>query len=564
MLGNIRLAPKLLSVVGFMALLLIGVGGVMTHSLMRIHTAVEEVDAAGELLHTSGRATSNLLDQARTLELMTNPDWYDRLTDLRKNFLEQKALFGTRLETLEKAISTDASRADLTQIRTLAARFDDLSGQALQQAVAANFPLAAARAQQAARPMEEIRKLLRAMEERYLQTRTAATARVDATQSSALTWLAVVMLLGVVGGVGGAFWLVAFGVTRPLRAATTSMNQLAGGDTTMDITGADRKDEIGDIARALLVFRDNAAAVARMSEDEKVRAAQAERDRAALMRRLADDFEGAVGSIVTGATAAATELEASAQSMAEIADATMAQSGTVAEASDEASRNVANVAAATEELSMSVAEIAGNVSRSAELAGVAVEQARKTTEVVEAQTRAAQRIDEVIDLINAIAAQTNLLALNATIEAARAGEAGRGFAVVAAEVKALAAQTTRATEQIAEQIGAIQNSTRESSVVIGEIASLIGDIHDNARAVAAAVTQQKSATTEIASNTQQAAAGTSRVSENTTAMSRAASETGTASQQVRLAAGEISQQLNSLKSKVDHFLHSVRQGAKAA
>ena len=281
-------------------------------------------------------------------------------------------------------------------------------------------------------------------------------------------------------------------------------------------------------------------------------------ERKTSLGRLADDFENAIGKIVSTVSTASTQLEASAGTLTATAERSRDLASKVASASGEASTNVQSVASATEEMASSVHEIGRQVRESSRIAGEAVDQARKTNERVGELAKAASRIGDVVELINTIAGQTNLLALNATIEAARAGESGRGFAVVASEVKALAEQTAKATGEISQQINGIQSATDESVVAIKEIGNTIGKMSDIASSIASAVEEQGAATQEISRSVQQAAAGTTQVSSNIASVERGATETGTASSQVLTAARSLSGESSRLKTEVGKFLTTVR------
>jgi methyl-accepting chemotaxis protein len=367
--------------------------------------------------------------------------------------------------------------------------------------------------------------------------------------------MTVVVILSLVAS--GVFSFL--GISRPMMRLNGALGQMAGGNLDIEIPGAGRGDEIGDLAKTVTVIRENAEQKARDEAEEKVRQDQvaAER-RKADMIRLADDFEGAVGDIVETVSSASTELEASAGTLTSTAERAQQLTKMVAAASEEASTNVRSVASATEEMASSVNEISRQVQESARMANEAVDQARTTNDRVSELSKAAARIGDVVELINTIAEQTNLLALNATIEAARAGEAGRGFAVVASEVKALAEQTSKATGEIGQQITGIQAATQDSVNAIKEISGTIERLSEISSTIAAAVEEQGAATQEISRNVQQAAQGTQQVSANITDVQRGASETGSASSQVLSAAQSLSGDSNRLKLEVGKFLNSVR------
>jgi methyl-accepting chemotaxis protein/aerotaxis receptor len=366
----------------------------------------------------------------------------------------------------------------------------------------------------------------------------------------------ILSLLAVVGAAFGGFVGIATmrAIQKPMQHLNDTMLNLVQDklDNRIDI---DRDDEIGEALRNL----QSVQTIIRFSRDE-VQAVQrrSEVQRKADMARLADAFEAAIGEIVDTVSSAATELEASAATLSSTAGRAQELATAVAAGSEEASTNVHSVASAAEEMSSSVREISRQVQDSARIAGEAVSQAQTTTERVSELSRAASRIGDVVELINAIAGQTNLLALNATIEAARAGEAGRGFAVVASEVKALAEQTAKATGEIGQQVGGIQTATQDSVSAISGISGTIKRLSEISSAIAAAVEEQGAATQEIARNVQQAAEGTGQVSSNVTEVQRGATETGSASSQVLSAAQMLSRDSNRLKLEVGKFLDSVR------
>ena len=358
--------------------------------------------------------------------------------------------------------------------------------------------------------------------------------------------------------------MVTRSVTKPIGGLVGAMKKLATGDFAVVLPGLGRKDEIGAVAEAVELFKAKAIERARTeAEAEETKSRQAAAERRTEMRRLADDFQNTVGNIVDGVSSASTELEAAAGSLSKTAETTQRLSNTVASASEEASANVQSVASASEQLAASVNEISRQVQESSAIAEQAVQQAERTDASIVGLSNAATRIGEVVQLITAIAAQTNLLALNATIEAARAGEAGRGFAVVAQEVKALATQTAKATEEISAQIGGMQAATGDAVIAIKEIGGTINRISEIAGVIAAAVEEQGATTQDIARNVQQAARGTSQVATTITEVDRGAGETGSASTQVLTSARSLSGESNRLKLEVDKFLSMVRRGLTA-
>ncbi len=364
--------------------------------------------------------------------------------------------------------------------------------------------------------------------------------------------------LAVLAACAGVIVLCIRKVSRPIRRMALVMSRISDGDTEIRVPDTETKNEIGAMATAVQVFKDNLIRT-RVLEAEAARArTAAEEQRKAAMRQMAAIFEGAVGSIIGMVSSSAAELQTTAGAMSAIAEQTSVQSGAAATAAEAAASNVTTVAAAAEELGTSVQEIGRQVDGSAKLAQSAAAEAGETAIFVEELSATVSRIGDVVGLISSIAGQTNLLALNATIEAARAGPAGRGFAVVASEVKALAEQTARATDEIAGQIARVQASTGQAVSAIGSITERIRELDGVAATIAAAVEEQGAATQEIVRNVAQAAAGTAEVTRNIAGAASAAEDTGAAALQVLDAASELSRQSEHLTGEVARFLHTVR------
>jgi methyl-accepting chemotaxis protein len=399
--------------------------------------------------------------------------------------------------------------------------------------------------------------------DRFFTMLDKRTQSAIAQASAAATFWSVVLiasssfLLGIVLLLCGyVYYFVVKGLFKIEEVTLT----LSSGNSATSIEGTSRRDEIGGIARSLMTLRDSLKHADELrAEQDKERAAQVvAAGRSAEMFKRADTFEATVGGIVETMSAAFDQLKASANVLTTTSESTQELSIKVAAASAEASTNVHSVASASKEMASSVDEIGRQVHESARIAGEAVEQAQKTNHRVNELSQAANRIGDVVELINTIAGQTNLLALNATIEAARAGDAGRGFAVVASEVKMLAEQTAKATGEIGQQIASIQSATQDSVVAIKEISVTIGRISEISSTIASAIEEQGAATQEISRNVQQAAQGTEQVASNISNVQRGASETGSASSQVLSSAQSLSVESNRLKLEVGKFLDTVR------
>ncbi len=384
---------------------------------------------------------------------------------------------------------------------------------------------------------------------------TAAATRAEAQRMLMVYGGALVISLGIALA---ALLIVLRRVTSPLSALTRVMTEVSGGNLTVEVPGAARHDEIGSMAQALLVFKDSLLRTSQMEQEAKEARTRAEEERRRGMLALADQFEAAVGGIIGGVSTASGALHHTAQKMTAAAQLTLSQSTAVAAAAEQASTNVVMVASSAEELGASVGEISRQVQQSSQMSAIAVAEAAKTGDVIRDLAQAATRIGDFIGMISTIASQTNLLALNATIEAARAGDAGKGFAVVASEVKALAAQTGKATEEIESQISAIQQTTQQAVAVIEGVGAQIQRMSEVAAGISAAVEEQGVATGEIVRNVEQAATGTSSVTTHIADVAKTADETGAAAGQVLTASAALTDQCNLLQREMKTFLGTVR------
>jgi methyl-accepting chemotaxis protein len=507
----------------------------------RLRGSVRDLEAKVNQLNQPELVVTMLMMRQHEKDFMLRRD--DKYGDEMKNQAEEFVL------RLDKADVPEAAKAELK--KKLSDYQRDFSAWFDAALFLADDLKAASGAFAALEPViEAVSKAVTDVRAEADQANMTASAKWGQLTNAAIVLIAISAL--------GISIFIGRSVSKPLSSITAAMIELAGGNFAVVLPGLGRSDEIGEIAKAVEVFKKNGLEVERMrSEQQAIEQRNAEQ-RKADMIRLADSFETAVGEIVEAVSSASTEFETSAGTLTSTAERAQELTTGVAEASEEASGNVQSVAAATEELSSSVNEIGRQVQESARIAGEAVDQARQTNDRVSELSKAAGRIGDVVELINTIAGQTNLLALNATIEAARAGEAGRGFAVVASEVKALAEQTAKATGEISQQITGIQTATQESVTSIQQIGNTIEKLSEISSAIAASVEEQGVTTQEISRNAQQAAQGTQQVSSHIVDVQRGASETGSASSQLLTAAQSLSGESHRLKLEVGKFLTSVR------
>ena len=561
-LNNFKISLKVSLIVVLMAIVTVGTAIFATHRMRVMDDAntdiVTRVDKSTTMAVRASRNVERYL--ASTFELLTVTTDADNAR-LFAQAMESKKAFETMMAQVVKDLPEKASIIGpvVADYRKAFAVCDPI----IQYAAKAKTPeenlKAAARLNSECTPNIET-----AISEQTKLTDSllASSAKVsddmtdDANFAIRMVWICAGV--GLLVGLAIALWIGIKGLARPIADLKIVMEAFARNELKAAVPGIERRDEVGDMARTVEVFKTNAIEVERLKAGLEATEKRAAEQHKIDMKKLADDFEGAVGEIIETVSSAATELEASAGTLTSTAVRSQELTTMVSTVSEEASTNVQSVASATEELTSSVNEISRQVQESARMANEAVGQARKTNEHVGKLSQAATRIGDVVELINTIAGQTNLLALNATIEAARAGEAGRGFAVVASEVKALAEQTARATGEIGQQIAGIQSATHESVNAIKEISGTIEKLSEISSTIAAAVEEQGAATQEISRNVQQAAQGTTQVSSNIIDVQRGATETGSASSQVLSAAQSLSKDSNRLKLEVGKFLNSVR------
>jgi methyl-accepting chemotaxis protein len=476
----------------------------------------------------------------------------ERLAQLKKDYDERREFWSkSDLDPAIKAKLVDQSHREVQ-------RFWQAVEQVFLPALAKADTIAAAKsyseitaAYQAHRAL--IDEIVKKTNDDNAAIEAAATQRVGTFTTMLWSISGLVFLV-----IGGGLFGVGLGVIRTMTRMTGVMTRLAGGTVEIEIPSLNRGDEVGAMARAVQIFRESAQQVKAMESAQAGLKLKAEEDRKAAMSRVADGFEQAIGKIVEAVSTASSEIERAAGSLTKTADETQELTAAAASASDLSSANVQSAAAASEEMASSVTEIGRQVQQSETITHAAVRQAEQTNARISELSQSAGRIGEVVKMIAAVAEQTNLLALNATIEAARAGEAGRGFAVVASEVKALAAQTAKATEEIGMQITQMQSATQQSVAAIKEIGVTIGRISEISTAIAAAVQQQGAATQEITRNVQQAAQGAIQVGDSIGVVGRGAANTGTAAEQVHGFARSLASQGNHLKLEVGKFLNTIR------
>jgi methyl-accepting chemotaxis protein len=577
---SMKIRSKVLTGIAIPLFILLTVGGVSSWSLLALKDSVNWVNHTHKVLKAGDQivgAAVNMETGMRGFMLAGKDEFLEPYNGGQKVFTaEISALKNTvsdnppqvaRLEEAEKTISewiANVTEPMIAMRRTVGAEntMNDVASLVGEAKGKTYF--------------DAFRKIMAAFQAEEAALLVIRDREQQRVMTVAFLVIGIGTLLGLVlGGMMGIG--IAKSITEPLNRMLGVMKTLADGKTDVDVPDGDRPDEIGDISRSVTVFRDSMQETARLQEEqrtadanqkaaeqerlrsaEETKQAEAAKQRTEQISALTAEFEKTANDALGVFASASAEMQTAAEGLTNTAEQTSKRSASVASASEQASTNTQTVATATEELSSSIEEIGRQAAESTRVARAAVQETDDTNQKIKGLEEAASKIGEVINLINDIASQTNLLALNATIEAARAGEAGKGFAVVATEVKSLADQTAKATEEISGQIGAIQGATLDAVNAIGSIGTTIRTVDDISSSIAAAVEEQDAATREIAANIQQVSAGTNEVNTNISSVSAAADETGTAARQVLSTGQELNEQATVLRSSIDDFLTKVK------
>ena len=555
---RLGLAPKLIGVVGLLAVLAGGIAADAVYSAARQAETMEELERLGNRGIVLGRADVNLVSWVRSVESLPL-----ELSAEQRQHWEAKAnhhlqRLEKRLDEVRPTLTIPENKRDLVKVEASIVSYRKVHAEVQALARAGKLDEATHAAMAGAAQVEVAGELLNGMQMRALHMLDTVKVAAHEATASAQAWLIGGSLGGILLGVGLALLIVLRGVTGPLKRLTATAGDLADGRIDAPVEATGRADEVGAIARGLEVLR-NAALRARALEQQAAAArAEAERARVQAQRDLADRVERELGAVVQGLSATVGTLEGGITKLDGTARGTAERAASVAAGATEATSNVQTVAAAAEELASSVNEITRQVTSAAQVSRRAVQDAREADGTVQGLSEAAQRIGDVVRLIGDIAGQTNLLALNATIEAARAGEAGKGFAVVASEVKTLASQTAKATEEIGAQIAAIQAATERAVQSIKGIAEVVAEVDGISATIAAAVEEQGAATREIARNVAEAAQGTNDVSANIAHVSAGVEETTGALTGLRDATGAVARQGGALRDGLAGLLQGLR------
>jgi len=563
-IDNLRISVKIGLIVALFAIVSIGAVGFAALRMKAIDTAysdlTDRVDRSTTLTVRAGRVAEGYISSAYQLAAETTDEGNARL-------LAQVKADQSQYETLIAKIRQDLPE-QAAAIDPIARKFQNVfssCGPAIKFAASTTSPEDVLKAD--GRLKAECDPLAREaladqtlLVDQLLAYTAKASADLSAQTGATIATVLTAMAIGLVLTLAASAWIGGPGMSRPIGRLKTVMEAFARNDLQADVPGIERRDELGEMARTVAIFKAGAQEVERLRTEQERHKHLAAEDQKRALNQMAATFEARVMDVVKAVASSSTELQATAQSLSAAATQASSQATTVAAAAEEATANVQTVASAAEELSSSITEISRQVTDSARISTEASEEADRANSMVQGLAAAADRIGEVVKLITDIASQTNLLALNATIEAARAGDAGKGFAVVAGEVKNLANQTGRATEEIGQQIASVQEETRRTVAAIKGISTVIDQVRQISAGIASAIEEQGAATQEIARNVQQAAQGTQDVSHNIGGVTQSAAVTGSAAAQVLISAEDLSSNSEKLRGEVTRFLAEVRAG----
>jgi len=558
MLRNLPIAVKFLLSLGLLAAVALGIVTSAHLAITAGDARMTRLDQAMDRVSEVGRARAGPLAFARAVEFLPIEMAAPQRQAFEAAAIDELAKLKTVLTALDKALSVAQERDAVRRSMVALATYEPIYKNVVDLSRKGDFDAGAKLIFDGAAHINAISAAKRLIEDANHKFAEATMKEAQNASSTTKLWLWITGLSGIVLSAALALFVSIGLVGRPLATLTAAMSELVAGKLKIAIPATERGDEIGMLAKALVHFKAAAEQKTALEAEQVQVKADAEGKRKAAMTELANGFEASVKDIVDGVAHSAEQLQTTARDMSAVADEASERTTTVSNSAEQASASVQTVAAAAEELSASIGEITHQVAQSASTAQSAASEAQTTSRDIHTLANAAQKIGDVVKLISEIAAQTNLLALNATIEAARAGESGKGFAVVASEIKSLANQTARATDEIAQQVGGIQQATTGAVAAIGKIETTIPEMSEIASAISTAVEQQGAATREIAASVQQAAAGTAEVSSTIGAVNATAAQTGRSSANLLEAAGQLTREATGLRDQVRRFLDGVR------
>lgn len=559
-LNNIRLKTKLFAVVGFLIFVSAGISGIVYYATKEVIGLSRGIESATDRMFQAGRGTSNLLAFARAVEFLPLELPAADRESFEKQAVDELRRFRVRLDAIVATV--EETRQDLAKVRALTEKYEkEVFAPVVKLGRERKLDEATKVAFDGSGMITEIRQAFRAIEDRNQRFYTADVKELNEAQKELLTTIIIIASVGCVMGLLAAFTTIVIGITRPLLRLIHAMQALAAGRTDKEVEGAERKDEIGMMAKTVAVFRENAVERTRL-ETEMRRERDMEKARQRRIEELITEFRGNIGEIRQMLEGQLGTLQSSASTLGRIAEEASQGANVAGSATSESSENVAHVANAAGELTAASREISTQVHKASESVTEAMVVAQKADQDVSSLATLAERIGAIVVLISSIAEQTNMLALNATIEAARAGEAGRSFAVVASEVKTLAGQTAKATDEISAQVQAIQQATQQAVTSIRTITNQVSEIQGRTTAIAAAVEEQEASTHEISRAIALASEGSEQVAGSVSTMVQSVAQTNAEAGQLRSISDLIADVSGNLTQIVDGFLQSVAEDVR--